>query len=101
MDLHYIVRAMSRSEDVCSNITDDFLDLVLNEDGASTLQGSDESEPVQLTVIVNQVTSSESSDNSDANLAGNSTQNMQWTSLDIICGGNALGKMRCAESPSV
>lgn len=70
---------------------------MFNEGGASTRQESDEAETGHLNVIVNYVLSyAESGDNSETNLANHPAQKVQWTSSDILCPFNELGKVRRA-----
>lgn len=102
MHLHRIVREMSQADDFWRGGKDNVIDLILNDDGASAPQESDEAEPGQINVIGNHVSSSlRVCDNSDGNLAENLTPSMQRTSSDIVFPVNALGKMGCAEGPSV
>lgn len=54
MDLYEIVSGISQSDDVCIDRTDDVIDIVSNEDGASTPQESDQMGSVQRYLIVDQ-----------------------------------------------
>lgn len=69
MDLQNMEREICQIDNLCSDSTDGVIDLVPNEDGASISQESYETEPMQLNVIVNQVSSAESCNIFDANLA--------------------------------
>lgn len=101
MDLHETVREIRKSDDVCTDSRDDVIDVIPNQNGASTPQEASEANLVQLNVIVIHVPSSTKVGESlDSNLAETFTQHLQWRPSVIAC-PDELGKMRYAWRPSV